>query len=38
MIDKAAVYCPECEAVQTSDGLKVRLCVQHAERDRIAAE
>ncbi len=38
MIRKADVYCPDCTAVATSDGRKVRLCEQHAERDRLAAE
>ena len=32
------VYCPECAVVETSDGPKVRLCAQHAERDRLAAD
>lgn len=34
----ADVYCPECLIVETSDGPRVRLCAQHAERDRLAAE
>ena len=33
----ADVYCPECLSVETSDGPRVRLCAQHAERDRLAA-
>ena len=34
----ADVYCPECLSVETSDGPRVRLCAQHAERDRLASE
>ena len=34
----AEVYCPECLSVETSDGPRVRLCAQHAERDRLASE
>lgn len=34
----ADVYCPECSVAETTDGPRVRLCEEHAERDRLAAE